>query len=43
MITSIYDELIAVQVESLVVAAGNKLILNVPIVVDPKVAQYWLK
>ncbi|MEW6732259.1 MAG: hypothetical protein AB1489_13100 [Acidobacteriota bacterium] len=54
LINSIDDELIveadddeaeqiAWQVDSLMVAAGNELIPNVPIVVDPKVAQHWVK
>ncbi|MEW6735247.1 MAG: DNA polymerase [Acidobacteriota bacterium] len=54
LINSIHDELIvevdddeaekiAWQVDSLMVAAGNELIPNVPIVVDPKVAQSWVK
>ncbi|MEW6737720.1 MAG: DNA polymerase [Acidobacteriota bacterium] len=54
LINSIHDELIvevdddeaeqiAWQVDSLMVAAGNELIPNVPIVVDPKIAQHWVK
>ncbi|MEW6737733.1 MAG: DNA polymerase, partial [Acidobacteriota bacterium] len=54
LINSIHDELIvevdedeaeqlAWQVENLMIAAGNELIPNVPIVVDPKVAQSWVK